>query len=89
MCRQQLGDPASICGRVDVQHPRADQRLRELADPLDRARQGHVRVVIEMLFEEGNPLQQRLLQRGRTAIRGAIYSACLAPSRVRTSFVEH
>ena len=89
MRRQQFGDAAAVCGCVHMQHASADQWLGELTDPFDRARQDYVRVVVQMFFEKGNPLQQRLLQRGRTAIREAIYAACRAPWLVQTSFVEH
>ena len=34
--REELGDTAAVRGRVDVEHARADERLSELSDPLDR-----------------------------------------------------
>ena len=58
--REQLGDAAAVRGRVHVQHARAAQRRRQLADPVERSRLDGVLVVVEMLVEQRHTFEQRI-----------------------------
>ena len=56
---EQLGDAAAVRGGVDVQHPRALQRLGELADALDESGLDDAGVVVEVLVEQRDAFEQR------------------------------
>ncbi len=54
---EQLGDAAAVRGGVDVEHPRALERFRQLADLVDDVRADHARVVVEVLLEQGDAFE--------------------------------
>ena len=54
---EQLGDAAAVRGGVQVEHPRALQRLGEGPDPVDHVDADHARVVVEVLLEQGDTIE--------------------------------
>ena len=54
---EQLGDAAAVRRGVEVEDPRALQRLGQLADPVDDVDADHARVVVEVLLEQGDAIE--------------------------------
>ena len=76
---EQLGDAAAVRGGVDVQHARALQRLRQLADLVDDLGADHPRVVVDVLLEQGDAVEH-----GHSGVPGTGISVNLSSDALRS-----
>ena len=76
---QELGDAAAVCSGVHVQHPRALERSRQLADLFDHVGADHRRVVVEVLLEQGDAVEH-----GHSGVPGTGISVNLSTDALRS-----
>ena len=59
VCREELGDPAAVRGRVHVEHSLTAKWRGQLANPLERIGPDRGFVVVEVLVEQRYTFEQR------------------------------